>query len=286
MKIGIIGNGFVGKATFQLECKDIEIISYDINPDLCKPKGTRLVDLLLCEIIFISVPTPMNDDGSCYLDIVKSVMNDLKKINFEKFVVLRSTVPVGTCDDLNCYFMPEFLTEKNFINDFINNKNWYFGLLGNDNKRDTDFRTLMIKLFDLAFNNKKINYNNLHFISNKEAELVKLFRNCFLSTKISFCNEINQFCNIKGINYENVRKCAAIDDRIGLSHTNVPGHDGKNGFGGTCFPKDTSSLKYEMTKSGMVPYVMEAIIKRNEVVDRPEKDWNNNEGRAVVKKKP
>ena len=284
MKIGIIGNGFVGKATYQLECKDIEINSYDINPDLCKPKGTKLIDLLSCEIIFISVPTPMNHDGSCYLNIVKSVMDDLKKINFENFVVLRSTVPVGTCDDLNCYFMPEFLTEKNFIDDFINNKNWYFGLLGN-NKKDTEFKKLIIQLFDLAFNNKKINYNNLHFISNKEAELVKLFRNCFLSTKISFCNEINQFCNIKGIDYENVRKYAAIDDRIGLSHTNVPGHDGKNGFGGTCFPKDTSSLKYEMTKSGMIPYVMEAIIKRNELVDRPDKDWHNNEGRAVVKKK-
>ena len=281
MRIGIIGNGFVGKATFQLECKDVEIYSYDINPDLCKPKGTRLIDLLSCEIIFVSVPTPMNDDGSCYLNIVKSVMDDLKKINFENFVVLRSTVPVGTSDDLNCYFMPEFLTEKNFINDFINNKNC---ILVYWKAKRIRFKKLMIKLFDLAFNNKKINYNNLHFILNKEAELVKLFRNCFLSTKISFCNEINQFCSIKGINYENVRKYAAIDDRIGLSHTNVPGHDGKNGFGGTCFPKDTSSLKYEMNKSGMVPYVMEAIIKRNETVDRPEKDWNNNKGRAVINK--
>ena len=65
MKIGIIGNGFVGKATYQLECKDIEIYSYDINPDLCKPSGTKLIDLLFCEIIFVSVPTPMNNDGSC-----------------------------------------------------------------------------------------------------------------------------------------------------------------------------------------------------------------------------
>ena len=57
-----------------------------------------------------------------------------------------------------------------------------------------------------------------------------------------------QFCEMKGINYENVRALAANDDRILHSHTKVPGHDGSKGFGGTCFPKDTSSLRYEMIK--------------------------------------
>ena len=80
MKIGIIGNGFVGKATMQLMCKDIEIYAYDINPDFCVPQNLQFNDLHECEFIFISVPTPMNKDGSCYLDIVKSVLSDLKKI--------------------------------------------------------------------------------------------------------------------------------------------------------------------------------------------------------------
>ena len=86
MKIGIIGNGFVGKATKQLECDDIEVLSYDINPDLCSPIG--LTSKILCEkcdIIFISVPTPMNNDGSCYLGIIENVINDLKQyIDFNK----------------------------------------------------------------------------------------------------------------------------------------------------------------------------------------------------------
>ena len=282
MYIGIIGNGFVGKATGQLECSDINILRYDINPDLCKPAGITLKDLLVCEVIFISVPTPMNTDGSCYMNIVNSVVNDLNNINYSNFIVLRSTVPVGTCDNLNCYFMPEFLTEKNFINDFINNKNWIFGLLEKNKEKDEHFKKTITQLFNLAFNNKKITYNNLHFITNKEAELSKLFRNCFLSTKISFCNEIYEYCNILGINYNNVRDFSAIDERINFSHTNVPGHDGKKGFGGTCFPKDTSNLKYEMQKVGMKPYIMEAIINRNEIVDRPEKDWNTNKGRSVI----
>ena len=280
MIIGIIGNGFVGKATKQLKCKDIEIISYDINPDLCEPKNLTLIDLLVCDIIFISVPTPMKQSGECHLEIVKDVVNNLNKINYQNFIVLRSTVPVGTSDQLGIYFMPEFLTEKNFINDFINNKDWIFGLL--NTPRDEEFKQKITNLFNLAQQNNKIMYNNLHFQTNKEAELVKMFKNCFLSTKVSFCNEIYEFCEKKGINYENVRKLAANDDRILHSHTYVPGHDGKRGFGGTCFPKDTNSLKYEMKKVGMKPYILESIIERNETVDRPEQDWNNNKGRAVV----
>ena len=282
MKIGIIGNGFVGKATKQLKCSDIEILAYDINPEICEPLGLKLTDMNQCEIIFISVPTPMNKDGSCYLNIIHSVLQDLRNINYNKFIVLRSTVPAGTCDDLGVYFMPEFLTEKNFINDFINNKDWIFGLCGKDSEKDQQFKQQISKLFSLAHKNDRIKYNNLSFVTNKEAEMIKMFKNCFLATKVSFCNEMHQFCEKKGVNYENVRKLAANDDRILHSHTKVPGPDGRKGFGGTCFPKDTSSLRYEMQMAEMNPYIMNAIIERNEKIDRPEKDWNDNKGRAVV----
>jgi UDPglucose 6-dehydrogenase len=282
MKVGIIGNGFVGKATNQLKCVDIDILAYDINPECCVPKGLLLNDMNECDIIFISVPTPMNKDGSCHLGIIKSVLNDLNKISYKGFIVLRSTVPVGTSDELKCYFMPEFLTEKNYIHDFINNKDWIFGKLGLNKEDDDHFELKIRELFTLAINNDRIKHNNLHFILNKEAELVKMFRNCFLSTKVSFCNEIYEFCEKKNINYENVRKIATNDDRITHSHSSVPGHDGKKGFGGTCFPKDTSSLRYEMKKSGMTPYIMDAITERNEKVDRPEKEWLADKGRTII----
>jgi UDPglucose 6-dehydrogenase len=178
--------------------------------------------------------------------------------------------------------MPEFLTEKNFIQDFINNKDWIFGLLGLDENKDNGFKMVVTQLFDLAIKNDRIKYNNLHFLTNKEAEMIKMFRNCYLSTKVSFCNEIFDFCNTMNVNYENVRKIATNDERIGESHTTVPGHDGRRGFGGTCFPKDTASLKYEMNKHGVKPYILEAIIERNETIDRPEKDWSSDKGRAVV----
>ena len=280
MKIGIIGNGFVGKATTILECIDIEIVIYDINPELCKPINTKMTDLLDCKIIFISVPTPMKSNGQCYTKIIEDIIKDLEILKYNNHILLRSTVPVGTSDILKVNFMPEFLTEKNYLDDFINNKNWIFGILNNE--KSEDFKNCITNLFCTAYNCNKINYNNINFVTNKEAEMIKMFRNCFLSTKISFCNEMYEFCTLKNINYENVRKLATTDERINQSHTFVPGHDGKKGFGGTCFPKDTNSLRYEMLNIGMIPYIMNSIIERNEKKDRPENDWNENKGRAVI----
>jgi len=282
MKIGIIGNGFVGKATRQLEAWSITVILYDIRPELCVPHGITLADLSTCDIIFVCVPTPMEASGQCHLGIVESVMADLSKVidPSKNFVVLRSTVPPGTCDRLGCYFMPEFLTEKNYIQDFITCENWVFGLQGNEN--DARFQETIGCLFRYACEEKRIHNNSIHFRTNKEAEMIKYFRNCFLSAKISFCNEMEEFCSKKGIEYEKVRSFATLDSRIGGSHTFVPGHDGKRGFGGTCFPKDTGSLLYQMEEVGMKSYVVEAMVKRNKEVDRAEQDWNENKGRAVL----
>ena len=282
MNIAIIGNGFVGKATNILENKNVELVIYDIDPNLCVPVGTTLKDICNTDIVFISVPTPMNSDGSCHIGILESVVNNIKEIcDLNKnLIVIRSTVPPGTSDHLNCYFMPEFLTEKNFVYDFINNEHWIFGL--KHTEQDTLFKEKITQLFNYSFESNKIKFNNLHFVTNKEAEMIKLFRNNYLSVKVGFCNEIAEFCEKKEISYENVRKLAVLDKRIGESHSKVPGHDGRKGFGGTCFPKDTNNLKCEMKKIGMKSYIIENVVDRNETVDRSEKDWNSNKGRAVI----
>ncbi len=282
MKIGIIGNGFVGKATRQLESSKIELAVYDIRPELCIPQGLTFESLKECEVIFICVPTPMEASGKCHLEIVESVLFRLSTIldPAKNFVVLRSTVPPGTCDRLSCYFMPEFLTEKNYIQDFIDCSQWVFGLRGNEH--DAIFQSKIAELFQYAVDENKIKHNVIFFRTNKEAEMIKYVRNCFLSTKISFCNEIEEFCYRKGIDYEQVRSFATLDARIGSSHSYVPGHDGRRGFGGTCFPKDTSSLLYQMEEIGMRSYIMKGVIERNNEVDRMEKDWAENKGRAVV----
>ena len=165
MKIGIIGNGFVGKATNILENDNVELVIYDIDPKLCSPIGTTIENICETDIVFISVPTPMNSDGSCHIGILESVVSDIKKVCDlnENLIVIRSTVPPGTSNNLNCYFMPEFLTEKNFVNDFINNENWIFGL--KNTEQDILFKNKITELFNYSYEAKKINYNNLHFVT-------------------------------------------------------------------------------------------------------------------------
>ena len=283
MKIGIIGNGFVGKATYLLKCSSVNILAYDINPDYCMPKGTTLEDICNCDLIFISVPTPMNKDGSYYLNIVENVINDLKKfINFdEKCVVLRSTVTPGISDNLNCFFMPEFLTEKNYENDFKRNPHWIFGLKQNT-KQNEKFKYLINNLINSSYLEQCIYSNKIIYLDNKEAEMIKLFRNNFLAVKVSFCNEIYKYCDKKNISYETVRKYATLDTRINDSHSKVPGHDGCFGYGGTCFPKDTHGLLFDMEKNDVKSCIIKGAIERNEQIDRCEKDWESNKGRAVI----
>ena len=103
--------------------------------------------------------------------------------------------------------------------------------------------------------------------------------------KVSFFNEVYDFCTALDIDYDRVKDVAVLDERVGKSHTQVPGPDGKRGFGGTCFPKDIASLKSQLSRIGIYnekSSVLEASIKRNNDVDRPEKDWENDKGRAVV----
>ena len=113
-------------------------------------------------------------------------------------------------------------------------------------------------------------------LSLDEAEMIKMFRNVFWGEDV--CNELEDWCRQEGINYDNVREIAFSDRRIGLSHTLVPGPDNRRGFGGTCFPKDVSSSVSCMERS----MVISAAQERNNTIDRPEQDWREDKGRAVV----
>ena len=281
MKIGVIGNGFVGKATQILNGENINLMVYDIDPSKCLPKNTTMVSMSKCELVFICVPTPMDINGECNIDIVKKVVNSLKQLNKDLHIIIRSTVPPGTSDNLGVYFMPEFLTEANWKNDFYNTEHWVFGL---SKYSDNNFKESIRKLFDIAKKEDKIKFNNIHFVNNKEAELLKYFKNTYLASKVSFCNEIYDYCKKKDIDYNIVKSLVSLDSRITDSHMNVPGPDGQKGYGGTCFPKDTNALLNEMKNVGLTPLILKSVVERNETIDRPNKDWMSNFNRAVVKK--
>ena len=278
MKIGIVGNGYVGQATSLFSNWGVEVLTWDKDPN--KRSVDNLTELTVCELVFVCVPTPMDRDGSCYLKIVESVVSELIEVGINKQdIVIRSTVPVGTSERLGVSFMPEFLTEANWENDFKNNPNLIFGF-------DTP-QTLEEQLSGNMASEKMLNLSakankEALILTTKEAELVKYTRNVFLATKVSFFNEVEEFCTKLNLSYENVRQGVCIDQRIGHSHTQVPGPDGKRGYGGTCFPKDVASLLYQMLDAQMLPMIISQVRTRNIELDRPEKDWENDKGRAVV----
>jgi len=280
MKIGIIGQGFVGTAVKEglKHFHKIETFDLDISKRTCPS-----VDILLDKstIIFICVPTPMNKDGSCNTDIVEGIIKDINDIVVERqcsnrIVVIKSTVPPGTterlnkeCENIQIVFNPEFLTEANFIEDF---KNQDRIIIGGPRPASTKIRQLFYKAFP-----------NAHIIKtgSTTAEMVKYMTNTFLATKVSFANEIYNICCRLGIDYDKVTEYATLDERLGHSHWSVPGPDGKKGFGGSCFPKDINALIHLAGELELCTEVLMGAWNTNLQV-RPEEDWKELKGRAVV----
>lgn len=284
MNVLIIGFGFVGKATYLLKNIDVNIYVYDINRELCIPKDIILEDVVKqVDLVFISLPTPLNIDGTCY---TKLIDDTLKKIKHE-YIIIRSTIPIGYCDSKRVFFMPESLTERNWREDFILNKYWIFGTydgISEENLRI--FKERITRLISNAYINQSINYDNIIYCKNNEAELTKLVKNTFLSTKITYFNEIYDLTQSLNIDYDRVIDIVqTTDDRIGYTHMSCPGHDGMRGYGGTCFPKDTNSMYYQMVENEVDTHIFEANIYRNEIIDRPTRDWLRDKGRTNMENK-
>jgi UDP-glucose 6-dehydrogenase len=151
-----------------------------------------------------------------------------------------------------------------------------------DCEKYMDFYLKFSEVINFAFVNKCIKSNQMRCVTTQEAETIKYFRNCFLATKIGFCNEFYRFCNARGISYDKVSEIACLDNRITSYHSKVPGPDGKTGFSGHCLPKDLNSMIYQMYQSEVKPIVLQSVKIRNEDIDRADKDWENDKGRAVI----
>ena len=114
------------------------------------------------------------------------------------------------------------------------------------------------------------------------AEMIKYAGNVTLASKAGLSNELERLSAALGVSWDLVRNCMGEDSRIGSSHTMVPGPDGRRGFGGTCFPKDTQALRAVGRELGVETPILDAVWKRNITIDRPERDWETDKGRAVV----
>ena len=276
--IGIIGQGFVGNAVYQKFKNYFDVLTYDL--DESKSNSTKEDLLFKCNTIFLCLPTPMNTDGSCNVDILQRELENIELITdnqeIKKTIVIKSTVSPGTTDkwnssyeSLDIVFNPEFLTEANAVEDF-NNQNRI--ILGGPRPATTELRRMYSKVFPKA-----------HIIKtdSTHAEMVKYLTNSFLATKVSFANEIYQICDKLNIDYDKVVEYATLDDRLGKSHWNVPGPDGDFGFGGHCFPKDLNALLKLSWDLDTINHVLDAALETNSEV-RKNRDWENMKGRAVV----
>ena len=275
MKIGLIGNGFVGSAIYENLKETYDFIIYDKKPELSQCESVRnVVDN--CPVIFVALPTPMFEDGRCDLSIIYGAMSEIYEEYNNNIVILKSTVLPGTCEEIRrrhpnirIVFSPEFLTEASHIDDFKNCNRMIFG----GEPQDT---AECVRLLHNVFNDK------YYFTTDcRTAEMVKYFINNFLSVKVSFANEINQICSAINVDYNSVVKLALYDKRIGSSHLQVPGPDGDYGFGGKCFPKDLNAMIQHSVQSGVEPEMLKAAWHKNKEV-RQNKDWLNIEG-AVTK---
>jgi UDPglucose 6-dehydrogenase len=262
--IGVIGYGFVGKATAELKTvSKINIydpIYQEYNSDN-NLKSAYESDFVIC-----CVPTPQSDDGRINLTILEESLENWVSYGKKGIFTIKSTIPCGTVEYYNTKYNtdkiihnPEFLTERTYIEDFLNPTDVVIG-------GKLEHCNLLKEVYENFYEGKNIDIN---ICSDKEAELLKTVRNSFYATKVIFMNEIYEFCNKMNIDYSVYEKILTNNGKHswwGPQHTQVPGHDGKIGYGGKCFPKDVSGL-YNLAKdNGVELSVLKAANDKNCII--------------------
>jgi UDPglucose 6-dehydrogenase len=299
MKIVIVGSGYVGLVTgacfsevgIDVVCVDIDHKKIDnLNKGIVPIYEPGLEEMLHrnmkkgrlvfttniaeavqdCEVVFIAVGTPPDEDGSADLKYVLSVARDCgRNMNDYLLVVTKSTVPVGTSekvkaalqDELNKRKVdiafdvasnPEFLKEGAAIDDFLKPDRIVIGL---ETERAKELMKSLYKPFTL-------NGHPVIFMDIISAEMTKYAGNSMLATKISFMNDIANLCEIVGADINLVRKGIGSDSRIGSKFI-YPGI----GYGGSCFPKDVQAL---IKTAGEYNYELR-VLKAVEEVNKDQK---------------
>lgn len=248
MKIGIIGRGHVGKAMNDLF---VDAYVFDKNLNI----GT-FDEVNSCDLVFICVPTPESKDGSCDTSIVTSL---IEKLDVET-IVLRSTVYIGYTDEMMKKYKKEIVFQPEYYGETIDhpyknldNRNWlsFGGNTKSVNKAIDAYK-------------KVINSNvKIHIGNARDIEFAKYMENCFLATKVTFCNEMYDIAKKLNVDYNLSREIWLADERIGRSHTFV--FEDKRGFSGKCLPKDLHSLLHQSSKLTDVT-LLESVNNKNEKI--------------------
>ena len=268
-KLGIIGYGIVGQAlAYGFSQPDIKN-KYEIRY-FDKYKVTDSLESVVSgsEFIFICLPTPMKENESGIdLSVIEDSIAQISKYTngTDKIIVIKSTVVPGTTATLekkypksNFAMNPEFLTEANYLEDFVNADRTVVGA-----NNDLTSRRV-VALYRQRFPHTKIFQTDT-----TTAEMVKYMANSFLATKVIFANEMFNLCQALGIKYEEVKSMVVADHRIFDSHLDVTT---SKGFGGKCFPKDVVALIGRAKQLKLEPKLLETVWSINKKI-RKVHDW-------------
>lgn len=262
-KIGVIGCGVVGKATLEgFERRGIPATGWDkFNKEYNDLEG-----VLNSDVIFICVPTPTNmETGDQDLNPLIETFQLLRDRSFPGVIAVKSTVIPGITWKLafgygfesQVVHNPEFLTAAQPLQDFLNQSDIIIG----------GPRTPAMLL---TFVYREAGFSDVHvFARSEDSELIKYMHNIFLSMKVSLLNDMAEACSVMGRNYSDLIYAATCLGGIGRGHVKVPGPDGKFGFGGMCFPKDTSAFLKFAKDNGISHGILEAAVEANKL-RRPE----------------
>lgn len=281
-EIGIVGLGFVGGAVLNAyKLKGYDVHTFDIDSAKNPTCNTFEEFLQRANIIYVAVPTPMNSTGECNTSIVEQVVHDLCMTEEQKTIIIKSTVPPGTTERLQklypehyILFNPEFLTEANYLDDYLHQEVLVIGKSERTPQHVADW--VLENQVDVVRSVKFVKV-----VSATTAELLKYTANTFLAMKVSFANELFDIATASDVSWDELQSLLIEDSRLGKSHWKVPGPDGFRGYGGVCFPKDMSALiNYAKSKDVATP-LLHAVWNRNVIVDRPHRDWETLKGRAV-----
>ena len=253
MKFIIAGYGFVGKAVYNTLKEKHEVVIVDPKFTTNEIKFHHDADGII-----ICVDTPTEENG---IINANNVANVLDEVPIFLPILIKSTVTPAIVEgfekvypDHSICYSPEFLRAKSAEQDFRNQK---YVVIGGE---DPEF--FWHELFQTTLPNCNIVLN----CSAKEAALIKYSSNSFLALKTSFFNQIFDICEQTGMDYDVVRHILCMDQRIGSDHTLVPGPDGKRGWGGHCFPKDTTAFTQWATSIGVPLTLVESAINYNNKV--------------------
>jgi UDPglucose 6-dehydrogenase len=243
MKIGIAGYGFVGKA-HELVLKDYhDLIIYD-------PALEHYGDLRHADAIIICVSTPQGSHGGCHMDNVYCIIEDNPNVP----ILIKSTISVEGWKMLehvfphtDIAFSPEFLRAAHWETDAQLQDKIYLGG-GNTGFWADIFITALGEI-------------DIDIVEPQALVTAKAVRNSFLATKVAFFNEIYDYCRAYNIDYESVAGVVGDDSRITKSHTQITD---ERGFGGHCFPKDTTALTTSAKRQGVELSILDTAIKYNQ----------------------